>query len=219
MVFHPPSAQEGFGIGFASHTEAPTSLSRLALKPCINCRQRKVKCDRGNPCTGCARFARVCTYEERRSPSNELSPQPVQGQQWPPQHRLEPSSSSRVPSSVLRGNIKQGDSRFHDDQGESGWLLHEHGLSLYLPPGHFVKLFEEVSNPGLISHSESLLLTVLADGRDAHTAQSESIIPFAKVGFLWDGIPTDLVARSFNPFASSFCRTRRVSLQPFLFED
>ena len=142
MTFLQPSTQDGPGFRLTGHTEAPVPLSRLALKPCINCRQRKVKCDRGNPCTGCTRFAKVCIYEEGRSPSSESSPQQAQGQRGSSQSPSGLESSS----SILNGSLKEGDSRSSDERGDSGWLLYERGLSLYIPPGHFVKLFEEVNN-------------------------------------------------------------------------
>ena len=162
MVFPRPSTQEGYGVGFDGHVEAPLPLSRLALKPCINCRQRKVKCDRGHPCTGCIRFARACTYEEGRSPSTEVSPQQGQGQRGSPQNRSERSSSSGLPSSVLKYGIYQGQSRSHDEEEGSGWLLYERNLSLYLPPGHFVKLFEEASNQISRVQIEMSLLIMLS---------------------------------------------------------
>lgn len=32
-------------------------------KPCLGCRQRKVKCDKTRPCSNCARSEQLCTYE------------------------------------------------------------------------------------------------------------------------------------------------------------
>ena len=42
----------------------PTSLPVLVLKPkaCVSCRARKVKCDRGTPCTNCTRWSLQCVF-------------------------------------------------------------------------------------------------------------------------------------------------------------
>jgi hypothetical protein len=44
-------------------------LSRLALKPCTNCRARKVKCDKLQPCSQCIRFNKTCVYEDPGNPA------------------------------------------------------------------------------------------------------------------------------------------------------
>lgn len=41
-------------------TRAPPSST---IKPCTNCRRRKVRCDKNNPCSNCVRSGNRCVYE------------------------------------------------------------------------------------------------------------------------------------------------------------
>jgi hypothetical protein len=43
----------------------PPRKSRLGVRSCDNCHQRKVRCDRGVPCTNCSRYDMTCVYPTR----------------------------------------------------------------------------------------------------------------------------------------------------------
>ncbi|CZR59489.1 uncharacterized protein PAC_09381 [Phialocephala subalpina] len=47
----------------------------LQAKPCTICRRRKVRCDKLQPCSNCARAKQVCTYETSNSSSDGTRPE------------------------------------------------------------------------------------------------------------------------------------------------
>ena len=61
----------------------PSEAERVGLQAtdmkrfsCLTCRQRKVKCDRRNPCSNCTRAARQCSYipPVRGKPKRRITP-------------------------------------------------------------------------------------------------------------------------------------------------
>jgi hypothetical protein len=50
---------------------------------CIECRRRKVRCDRAKPCGQCtAHNTPLCTYEERPRASQHAEPFPEDSERW-----------------------------------------------------------------------------------------------------------------------------------------
>ncbi|KAH8882404.1 hypothetical protein GQ53DRAFT_831536 [Thozetella sp. PMI_491] len=139
------------------------ALSRAALKPCIHCRKRKVKCDRGNPCAECVRFAKACSYEDTVADTNAREPHAQD--QGDLQHRLdrleklleEKEAKAAFPESHQRSIAKTGQmlpepSSFvqtalhlvaNSSEDESGVLMTASGTTLYVAGGFWAKLFEE----------------------------------------------------------------------------
>ncbi|KAK4227001.1 fungal-specific transcription factor domain-containing protein [Podospora fimiseda] len=74
-----PATPSATGGGVNKHTE-PRRRNRPALS-CIQCRTRKIRCDRNEPCASCLKSKIVnCTYEEARRPKPRLwrlSPAPT----------------------------------------------------------------------------------------------------------------------------------------------
>ncbi|KAH7354532.1 hypothetical protein B0T11DRAFT_288792 [Plectosphaerella cucumerina] len=62
---HAIGSQEG---NEAKSTQQPNPHSRLA---CIQCRQRKIACNREDPCSGCIRAQTDCVYGPRQRPANK----------------------------------------------------------------------------------------------------------------------------------------------------
>ncbi|KAJ5973637.1 hypothetical protein N7481_010847 [Penicillium waksmanii] len=84
-----------------AHAQAPKrKRARLACKPC---RERKRKCDGGNPCTTCTEWGYQCHYEARRRKSHNvdhLSPDPSAS---PPTHNPPGDISTEPdPSGLVR---------------------------------------------------------------------------------------------------------------------
>jgi hypothetical protein len=120
----------------------PTRRRRPALS-CMECRRRKVKCDRANPCNHCTAQRTICSYKQDLRASSATAPRPVSNVQTPvlsgsgasassdqhylaPQHPpghqvLSPSSRSGslcVSQSALRAAISNStllDSRYNAD--------------------------------------------------------------------------------------------------------
>lgn len=107
-----------------------TSLSRAVSKPCTHCRQRKVKCDRNQPCAGCVRFAKVCTYEGSAVTSQVTT-------------TAELSRSPSAVASKLDSNFRPSDQE-EDVSVNAGSFVYDAGHSAYFSAGYWVSLFEEV---------------------------------------------------------------------------
>ena len=78
--------------------------NRPALS-CIQCRSRKIKCDRNEPCASCIRSKIVnCTYEEARRPKPrywKLSPDPDLGPDSAEDRSSRPLSSRNAPIDLV----------------------------------------------------------------------------------------------------------------------
>jgi hypothetical protein len=79
-----PTTPASAGSPGASKLAEPRRRNRPALS-CIQCRTRKIRCDRNEPCASCMKSKIVnCTYEEARRPKPRLwrlSPAPAPGSQ------------------------------------------------------------------------------------------------------------------------------------------
>ncbi|KKY25378.1 putative fungal specific transcription factor domain-containing protein [Phaeomoniella chlamydospora] len=160
---HPGQAAQASATG---RNDVP--VSRLAQKPCLNCRRRKVKCDRGNPCLECLRFAKTCNYDDPNPGLEQSPPSLVQQEELLSRlDKLEKSLEQRADASLSQTLIPltlrapSGASLDHesisdrDNQRiESGSLIIERGQSLYLAAGHWAKLFEETEESKILLNSD-----------------------------------------------------------------
>ncbi|KAH7328412.1 hypothetical protein B0I35DRAFT_17558 [Stachybotrys elegans] len=73
--FPPPPLRSPFGSASASASSSPSITARApssaskpirrrmrAIASCLECRRRKLKCDKGQPCTHCDKNSRACVY-------------------------------------------------------------------------------------------------------------------------------------------------------------
>lgn len=57
-----PGASTGSGSGSGSTAHRPIRRRMRLITSCLECRRRKLKCDKSQPCTNCVRFGRDCLY-------------------------------------------------------------------------------------------------------------------------------------------------------------
>ncbi|ETN45625.1 uncharacterized protein HMPREF1541_09457 [Cyphellophora europaea CBS 101466] len=149
--------------------EGSIGKSRSILKPCINCRQRKVKCDRGQPCTECVRFNKECLYE---STSTQTSSDPSRESQellarinrlealLEQQKTASSSSASTSPDNVhVIGISRAIELALKLPLVSVGFLTVKDGLTNYVDSGFWAKLFEESSELRLLLETEANMQT------------------------------------------------------------
>ncbi|KAG7663542.1 uncharacterized protein J8A68_002926 [[Candida] subhashii] len=95
--------------------------NRISLT-CINCKKRKIKCDRGKPCTACSKYGSICEYPDMIWSSQsstmtqngasfgvhsfpQVSPQPQQPQPPPQQQQQQKQVVTEL--SFLKNKIKE----------------------------------------------------------------------------------------------------------------
>ncbi|KAL9111274.1 MAG: hypothetical protein Q9227_004353 [Pyrenula ochraceoflavens] len=149
------------------------ALSRLAIKPCVNCRQRKVKCDRGQPCTECVRFSKNCVYEDSHIPARTTTPH----DQTALKDRLDrlerllaqnPEKQAAFDNEVrsLRSGIQASNeapkephfsSQAPGTEGDGhGSLVYDRGMSQYIMNEHWTRMFQEDDELNLLLGSNEL---------------------------------------------------------------
>lgn len=120
-------------------TKSPESDIRKRRRPahsCVECRRRKVRCDRANPCSQCvAHNAPSCTFTDNRRATSEQIP--VNKQQ---EHRTSRISDGSV-SSNISPRTPAPSGQIHGAQsktrvfGQGHWMsimpLVSHGLFLF----------------------------------------------------------------------------------------
>ena len=136
-------------------------------KPCAVCRRRKVRCDKGKPfCSNCVRSNSLCSYDD----AGQLDPYAVSRSLDSAQDlqkrisRLENMIENMAGVSLNSQDTEDPDSQKSDPQKRSipappvgsavawedpakipvGISIFEHGSSVYIDPGSWVELFDQV---------------------------------------------------------------------------
>ena len=58
----PTEASNGFGASNVSPIAPRIRRRNRMITSCLECRRRKLKCDKSHPCTNCTKFARDCVF-------------------------------------------------------------------------------------------------------------------------------------------------------------
>jgi hypothetical protein len=83
--------------------EGPAKRRRRPALSCVECRSRKVRCDRGKPCGACTRIrSQTCTFRPQRAGVRESSPGATSASAIGsngPDHRISARASPQAPAS------------------------------------------------------------------------------------------------------------------------
>lgn len=142
------------------------------IKPCTNCRRRKVRCDKNNPCSNCVRSGNRCVYE--RTIRNDESGSSHDAASTAELHErvtrlenllesmaamnLQTMSSSQQVGVATEPPISGAFAAARQEVGETDYPLgrevFDTGSSTYVDPSAWSELFERV---GMSTTSGSLL--------------------------------------------------------------
>lgn len=97
-----------------------------AIKSCLECRRRKMRCSRSQPCQNCSRFSRACVY----LPYPDWPSSPLPGGLDGPH-----SQSSKKPNGQTHTPLRTDPQQFRDQRSPLNRSESELELDLHVKPG------------------------------------------------------------------------------------
>lgn len=132
-------------------TGPPSSSEETDSKPiwnCLNCRKRKIRCDRRDPCSHCVKSGLTCAFPVTgRTPTRRSKPNPDAGEKTRQRELLEKLNHLEAVVQRMQNCDEQqrqlAGGALDDD--EIGTLVSIKTGSLYVDNGFWATLCEEVS--------------------------------------------------------------------------
>lgn len=134
--------------------------SGLKIWNCLNCRKRKIRCDRRDPCAHCTKSELCCSFPATgRTPTRRFQGQRPEDVGWKARQREVLNKLSQL-EAVVKELQTDGDAtqdagqgeNFNNDEGhadtdEPGMLVSAESGSMYVDNGFWAALYGEVCIP------------------------------------------------------------------------